>query len=120
MVTKGSGNVFDPACPSRVVLDRLGDKWTGLIVLALAGGTLRFGELRERVGQVTPKVLSQTLRVLENDGLLTRAVFAEVPPRTEYTLTTLGRSLLAPLTAIAEWAETHVADILAARAAASR
>ena len=123
MVTKAAdalaGDVFDPDCPSRVVLDRLGDKWTALIVLALAGGTLRFGELRERVGQITPKVLSQSVRALETDGLLTRQVFAEVPPRTQYTLTPLGRSLLAPLSAIAGWAEQHVSDILTARAKAS-
>jgi DNA-binding HxlR family transcriptional regulator len=112
------GNVLDPNCPSRLLLDRLGDKWTGLIVLVLSDGTLRFGELRERVGNVAPKVLAQTLRTMERDGLVTRAVFAEVPPRTEYTLTELGESLLAPLNAVREWAETNVDRLLAARARA--
>ena len=113
------GNVFDPDCPSRVVLDRIAGKWTGLIVLALAGQTLRFGELRQRIGGVAPKVLTQTLRSMEDDGLVTRHVYAEVPPRVEYALTDLGRSLDEPLLAIQRWAEQNVSAILANRAAAS-
>jgi DNA-binding HxlR family transcriptional regulator len=110
------GNVFDPHCPSRVVLDRIADKWTGLVVLGLSDGRLRFGELRARIGGVTPKVLTETLRALERDGLVTRKVYAEVPPRVEYSLTATGRSLREPLQAIQEWAERHVGGILAARA----
>ena len=87
MATMKAGNVLDPDCPSRLVLDRIAEKWTGLVVLALGRATLRFGELRERIGGVAPKVLTQTLRALERDGLLTRTVYAEVPPRVEYTLT---------------------------------
>lgn len=113
------GNVLDPDCPSRVVLDRIAEKWTGLIVLALADGTLRFGELRERIGGVAPKVLTQSLRAMERDGLVVRRIYAEVPPRVEYTLTDLGRSLLEPLTAVQDWAERNVGRILAARAAAA-
>jgi DNA-binding HxlR family transcriptional regulator len=109
------GNVLDPDCPSRVVLDRIAGKWTGLIVLALADQTLRFGELRTQIGGVAPKVLTQTLRSMADDGLLTRQVYAEVPPRVEYTLTELGRSLTEPLAAIREWAERNVSKILAAR-----
>jgi len=109
------GNVLDPDCPSRVVLDRIGDKWTGLVVLALGEQTLRFGELRERIGGVAPKVLTQTLRSLERDGLLTRQVYAEVPPRVEYTLTPLGRSLREPLEVVQDWAERNVSKVLAAR-----
>ena len=114
MATK-RGNVLDPDCPSRLVLDRVAEKWTGLVVLALGGGTLRFGELRERIGGVAPKVLTQTLRSLERDGLLTRTVYAEVPPRVEYALTPLGRSLGEPLAAVQEWAERNVSRVLAAR-----
>lgn len=114
MATK-RGNVLDPNCPSRVVLDRIAEKWTGLVVLALGDQTLRFGELRERIGGVAPKVLTQTLRALERDGLVTRRVYAEVPPRVEYTLTPLGRSLGEPLAIVQDWAERNVAKVLAAR-----
>jgi DNA-binding HxlR family transcriptional regulator len=113
MVRKG--NVLDPDCPSRLVLDRVAEKWTGLVVLALSDGTLRFGELRERIGGVAPKVLTQTLRNLERDGLVTRTVHAEVPPRVEYTLTPLGVSLREPLMAVQEWAEANVSRVLANR-----
>lgn len=109
------GNVFDPDCPTRVVLDRIGDKWTVLVVSALVDGTMRFTELRARVGGVAPKVLTQTVRALERDGILRRTVYAEVPPRVEYTLTPLGRSLAAPIDAIQNWAEEHVAGVLQAR-----
>jgi len=109
------GNVLDPNCPSRVVLDRIAEKWTGLVILALDGKTLRFGELRERIGGVAPKVLTQTLRALERDGLVTRRVYAVVPPRVEYTLTDLGASLREPLGTVQEWAERNVGRVLAAR-----
>jgi DNA-binding HxlR family transcriptional regulator len=118
MVSKA--DVFDPDCPSRVVLDRLADKWTGLVILALSDGTLRFGELRERIGGVAPKVLTQTLRTLERDGLVRRRAYAEVPPRVEYSLTRLGRSLREPLEAVQRWAEHHVRAVLAARERAIR
>jgi DNA-binding HxlR family transcriptional regulator len=120
VVTKRKGNVLDPNCPSRVVLDRIAEKWTGLVVLALADETLRFGELRQRIGGVAPKVLTQTLRALERDGLLTRTVYAEVPPRVEYRLTALGRSLREPLAVVQEWAESNVSRVLAARERADR
>ena len=120
MVTKRKGNVLDPNCPSRVVLDRIAEKWTGLVVLALADETLRFGELRQRIGGVAPKVLTQTLRALERDGLLTRTVYAEVPPRVEYRLTALGRSLREPLAVVQDWAERNVSRVLAARERADR
>lgn len=110
-----AANVLDPNCPSRVVLDRLAEKWTGLVVIALGEQTLRFGQLRERIGQVAPKVLAQTLRGLERDGLVTRTVYAEVPPRVEYALTPLGRSLREPLGVISAWAERYVHEVMAAR-----
>jgi DNA-binding HxlR family transcriptional regulator len=109
------GDTFDPDCPSRVILDRIGDKWTVLVVQSLSDGVLRFSELRDRVGGVAPKVLTQTLRSLERDGLVTRKVYAQVPPKVEYRLTPLGRSLLGPIGALRDWAEGHVGAVLAAR-----
>jgi DNA-binding HxlR family transcriptional regulator len=110
-----TGDAFDPDCPTRLVLDRIGDKWSVLVVLLLADGPLRFTVLRDRIGGVTPKVLTQTLRVLERDGLVDREVFAEIPPRVEYRLTPLGRSLRAPIRAVADWAEANVGAVLEAR-----
>jgi DNA-binding HxlR family transcriptional regulator len=98
------------------VLDRIGDKWTVLVVLLLSDGPMRFSELRGHVGRVAPKVLTQTLRRMERDGLITRQVFAEVPPRVEYALTDLGRSLIEPIAVIVDWAEVNVGRITAAQA----
>ena len=111
------GNAFDPDCPTRVVLDRIGDKWTVLVIGALVDGTLRFSELRARIGGVAPKVLTQTLRAMERDGLLTRTVHAQVPPRVDYELTPLGASLTGPIATLTDWAETHVGRILVSREA---
>ncbi|MFL6022601.1 MAG: winged helix-turn-helix transcriptional regulator [Marmoricola sp.] len=108
-------DAFARDCASRVVLDRIGDRWTVLVVVALAGGRLRFSELRARIEGITPKVMTQTLRALERDGVLTREVFAEVPPRVEYELTELGRDLLAPIDAVRVWAEQHASRIVANR-----
>lgn len=102
-------------CPSRVVLQRIGDKWTTLVFQVLKHGPQRFSEIRAAVQGVTPKVLTQTLRTLERDGLLTRRVYAQVPPRVEYELTTLGQTLLGPLDAVRDWAEQNVSAILDAR-----
>src|SRR5215207_6319642 len=114
------GNAFDPDCPTRVVLDRVGDKWTVLVIGALADQPRRFTELRSAIGGVAPKVLTQTLRALERDGLVTRTVYAQVPPRVDYELTDTGRSLIAPLGVLTHWAETHVSQILASREAFAR
>jgi DNA-binding HxlR family transcriptional regulator len=111
------GDLFDPDCPTRLVLDRIGDKWTVLVVLLLSDGPLRFSELRSRLGRVAPKVLTQTLRRMERDGLVTREIFAEVPPRVEYALTHLGSSLIEPIAVIGDWAEVNVDRITAAQAA---
>jgi DNA-binding HxlR family transcriptional regulator len=109
-------DIHNPDCPSRTVLDRISDKWTALIVLVLRDGPLRFSHLRVRVGGVTPKVLTETLRRLERDGLLTRTAYAEeVPLRVEYELTALGHSLAEPITAITAWAEEHMRQITRAR-----
>ena len=109
------GDAFDPECPTRVVLDRIGDKWTALVIGSLEDGSLRFSELRARIGGVAPKVLTQTLRAMERDGLLTRTVHAQVPPRVDYELTPLGASLTVPIATLTDWAETHLGRILASR-----
>ena len=108
-------NVLSVNCPSRLVLARIGEKWTLMCMLALAAGPRRFTELKDDIGVVTPKVLTETLRALERDGLVSRLVFAQVPPRVDYELTDLGRSLLTPVQAIREWAESNVVHVLEAR-----
>ena len=117
VVTISRGDAFDPECPTRVVLDRIGDKWTVLGIGALVDGPLRFSALRARIGGVAAKVLTQTLRAMERDGLLTRTVHAQVPPRVDYELTDLGASLGGPIQTLTDWAETHLTQILGARAA---
>ena len=116
----GGETVFDfdilsPACPSRTVLRHVVDRWTPLVVTVLADGPSRFGELRSRVGGVTPKVLTQTLRSMERDGLVTRTQLPGVPPRVDYELTDLGRSLQAPIGALCTWIQDNSAQILAHR-----
>ncbi|GAA4720303.1 helix-turn-helix domain-containing protein [Isoptericola chiayiensis] len=111
---------FDPylkACPSRTVLDRVADRWTVLVVGALADGPQRFSALAQRVDGVSQKMLTRTLRGLERDGLVQRTVHAEVPPRVEYELTAAGHDVLGPLQALERWTLDHSADVLAAREA---
>ncbi|WP_402463563.1 winged helix-turn-helix transcriptional regulator [Isoptericola aurantiacus] len=111
---------FDPyqrACPSRTVLDQVADRWSVLVVGALAGGPQRFSHLARRVDGVSQKMLTQTLRGLERDGLVTRTVHAEVPPRVEYELTEAGRAAYEPLRALEGWAREHAGAVLAAREA---
>ncbi len=108
-------SIFDPDCPSRVIFQRLGDKWASLVIQLLADGPVRFTELRKMVNTVTPKVLTQTLRSLERDGLVSRTVHARVPRRVDYELTEMGRSLLGPLIELRDWVEDHVPNILQAR-----
>ena len=110
-------DVYARNCPSRQVLDRIGDAWSVLVVGILRDGSLRYSELAERIEGISPKMLTQTLRALERDGLLTRTVHAVVPPRVDYELTPLGRSLLGLVRALEEWAEGHIDDVEAARAA---
>jgi DNA-binding HxlR family transcriptional regulator len=109
------GDAYDPLCPTRQVLDRIGDKWTVLVIGALADGPLRFTQLRLAVGGVAAKVLTQTLRALERDGLVTRQVYAQVPPRVDYELTELGRTLREPIDAVRDWAEVYLGSVLGAR-----
>src|SRR4028118_1249567 len=103
-------------CPVRDIIARSADKWSLLAIYALAGhGTLRFNELKHKIGDVSQRMLTVSLRNLENDGLLTRTIYAEVPPRVEYTLTPLGTSLAHQLVHFVEWAEAHSREIIAAR-----
>lgn len=108
---------YSAKCPTRQVLDHLAGKWTILVVDALRGGTLRYTDLSRRIGGVSQKMLTQTLRSLESDGFITRTVHPTIPPRVEYDLTALGHSLAEPITALREWAETHINEVERARAA---
>jgi DNA-binding HxlR family transcriptional regulator len=110
-------DVFNPNCPTRQILELIGGRWTVLIILSLSERTMRFGELRDRLDRISPKVLTKTLRNLEHDGIVTREVFAEVPPRVEYSLTELGHTLQQPLEALRDWAVRHVPEVTAARTA---
>ncbi|TQS45134.1 helix-turn-helix transcriptional regulator [Cryptosporangium phraense] len=105
-------------CPTRRLLDRIGDRWTVLIVEALDSGPQRFSALAMRVGGISQKMLTQTLRALEQDGLVTRTVYPVVPPRVEYELTLLGRSLQGPLRALEEWAVENLDAVSAHQSAA--
>jgi DNA-binding HxlR family transcriptional regulator len=111
----GGADAYLRTCPSRAVLDVLANKWTTLIVPALRGGPVRFGVLRRRLDGITQKSLTQTLRGLERDGLVTRTLYPTIPPRVEYALTDLGHSAGDLLEAMRRWAEDHMADILTAR-----
>lgn len=109
-------DVMMSTCPSRTSLARVANKWTAMIVIALSGESMRFGELRQAVDGISGKVLADTLRDLERDGILTRTAYDQMPPRVDYELTTLGRTLQEPLTALARWAEAHIEEVQAARA----
>ncbi|MCG5220202.1 winged helix-turn-helix transcriptional regulator [Streptosporangium sp. KLBMP 9127] len=100
-----------PECSSRQVLDLLGSRWSMLIIIKLAAGTRRFTELRQEVSGITPKVLTSNLRDLERDGLLTRQVYAEVPPRAQYQLTPLGESLIGIYNAIRDWSDQNLDEV---------
>lgn len=96
-----------PACPMETTLKLISDRWKVLILRDLMMGTMRFGELKKSIGHVTQKVLTANLRDMEDKGLLTRKVYAEVPPRVEYTLTDLGLSLKPVLDAMQRWGEEY-------------
>lgn len=108
-------NVMVATCPSRTSLAKIANKWTAMIVIALDGGPLRFGALREAVDGISGKVLSETLRDLERDGIVSRTMYNEMPPRVEYELTPLGQTLRQPLAALGNWAQEHIEDVLRAR-----
>ncbi|GLY51230.1 helix-turn-helix domain-containing protein [Lentzea sp. NBRC 102530] len=110
-------SVLASTCPSRTSLARIANKWTAMVVSVLGGGRTRFGDLKVQLDGISGKVLTETLRDLERDGLITRHVHAEVPPRVEYELTALGRTLYDPLFALCRWAEEHIAEVLTHREA---
>jgi DNA-binding HxlR family transcriptional regulator len=113
--TTPAWNVFDSHCPTRQVLDRIADKWTVLVIRSLSNGTLRFAQLRRTVDGISQKVLTNTLRGLERDGIVTRRIYASVPPRVEYSLTALGRSLGDLVEGICSWAEANIERVHEAR-----
>ena len=109
-------NVFAAECPTRQMLDRIGDKWTVLVVQVLDQGSMRFNGLKRRIGGVSQKMLAQTLRHLERDGLVSRHVFPTTPVTVEYALTPLGRTLVGALTPLIVWSEGKIGEVEAARA----
>lgn len=107
---------YHGGCAVRNVLDRLGDKWSMLIIITLGvEGTMRFNQLHHMIGDISQKMLTVTLKTLEADGLVTRKVYAEIPPKVEYTLTERGTSLLPHIEGLAEWAMTHMEGIYTSR-----
>ena len=119
LLQKFTEPLADPAernrCPVRDVLDQMSGKWATLIILILANSPLRFGQLRRAVPDISQRMLTQTLRDLQRDGLISRQVFATLPPSVEYRLTPLGQSFLTPLEGLIHWAEAHFGAIEKAR-----
>jgi len=110
-------DVYEDRCPTRLVLDRLADKWAVLILDRLQEGPVRFNRIRHDIKGISQKVLSQTLKKLERDGLITRAIFATVPVTVEYNLTSLGQTLTDTISALAHWAEINMDAVLEAQRA---
>ena len=111
------GDVFAADCPTRLLLDRIGDKWTVLVLLLLGEEPYRFNELKRRIAGVSQKMLSQTLRMLERDGLVTRHVVATKPVSVSYAITPLGGELIDALRALMTWSEARIGTVLAAQRA---
>jgi DNA-binding HxlR family transcriptional regulator len=111
-------DVLDQSCLARLALELVADKWTILVISALEDGTQRYSQIHQRIGCITHKMLAQTLRRLETDGLLERKVYAVVPPKTEYTLTPLGTSLLTALAPLFHWGEANMGAVRRARSQA--
>lgn len=118
--TAQRGDVFAADCPTRKLLDRIADKWSVLILLLLGQEDLRFNALKRRIEGVSQKMLSQTLRSLERDGLVSRTLVATVPVTVSYAITPLGRGLIGSLQSMIDWAETHIPDVAAAQDAYDR
>ncbi|MEW2373461.1 helix-turn-helix domain-containing protein [Streptomyces sp. NPDC006656] len=111
-----SWDPYTRGCPSRDLLDQIGSKWAVLVLGELGKhGACRFTRLRQRLAGVSEKMLTQTLRTLERDGLVRRTVYPEVPPHVEYDLTPLGQTLREPLRVLTQWSVEHVGEVLAAR-----
>jgi len=110
-----NGNVYAADCPTRQILDRVGDKWAVLILLLLRDDTMRFNQLRRAIEGISQKMLSQVLKSLERDGLIRRRVIATVPVTVEYSMTPLGSTLAAAVDPLRDWAEKNLKDVLAAQ-----
>ena len=110
-----NGNVYAADCPTRQILDRVGDKWAVLILLLLRDDTKRFNQLRRAIEGISQKMLSQVLKSLERDGLIRRRVIATVPVTVEYSMTPLGLTLAGAVDPLRDWAETNLKDVLAAQ-----
>lgn len=106
-----SWNAYQAACPTRLMLNRIADKWTVLVLGLLETETKRFSTLQRQIGGISQKMLTQTLRGLERDGLIARTVYPEVPPRVEYAITPLGKTLVGLLAALRVWSETHIEEV---------
>lgn len=115
--TGARGDVYAADCPTRKLLDRIADKWSVLILLLLGQEAMRFNALKRRIEGVSQKMLSQTLRSLERDGLVSRTVVATVPVTVTYAITPLGRGLVGSLRSMIDWAETHMPHVAAAQGA---
>ncbi|HTJ33367.1 MAG TPA: helix-turn-helix domain-containing protein [Dactylosporangium sp.] len=109
-------DMFDPACPSSMVPFQIGDKWAGMVLVCLADGPRRFSELRVPMYRVSAKVLTETLRALERDGMISRTAYDEIPPRVEYAITDLGRTLFPAMEACRAWALEYLPAVEQARA----
>jgi DNA-binding HxlR family transcriptional regulator len=105
-------DAFLSACPSRAILTRIGEKWSLLVLAYLSEGPARFGELKRKLQGVSQKMLTQTLRNLEGDGLVTRKLYDEMPLRVEYALTPLGKSLTPIILKLKRWAENHIGSLV--------
>ncbi|HKU67743.1 MAG TPA: helix-turn-helix domain-containing protein [Candidatus Baltobacteraceae bacterium] len=104
--------VYQGNCPTRAILSRIADKWTTLIIGILAQHeSRRFNELKRTIGGISQKMLTQTLRDLERDGLVKRTMYPEIPPRVEYALTPLGKTLCGPISALTQWAHDHIEEV---------
>jgi DNA-binding HxlR family transcriptional regulator len=116
LLAGGDTSPLAEPCPVRDVLDRIGDKWSVLVIALLGDGPMRFMELKRAIGLVSQRMLTQTVRALERDGLVTRTVHPVVPPRVDYELTDLGKGLQGMLAQLAQWAFAHRDDVAVARA----
>ena len=113
-------DVFDRTCASHQAVGRLADKWTLLLIYALAQGTKRYSELQRQIVGISPKMLTQTLRSLEENGYVEREIFPEVPPRVEYSLTELGVSFVQPVAVLYQWAQEHKDELIRIRKRVAR
>ena len=112
-MTRDEPPIYDSRYPARQLLDLIADKWTPIILYCLSGGTRRFSELQHQIPDISKKMLIQVLRRLEGDGLVDRKVYTVVPPKTEYSLTALGKRMHEPIAMLCEWAIENESDLKA-------